>query len=291
MPYIDLPPPNRGDRSGAVLALQAIMLFPLDPDGRAYVQDALRARLYNEILGGDDPIPIVLAPELIESIGWEGVRGKFEEFSHRLAAYGLTGVSFDPVPSENGYKLVPVVRANSIASIMDGVRKGELNTYLMQRFKECEREACIAGKTLLHALCLVDVCPEKASLTLAREAVALELASKSGGSISNINKAWEQFSSVAHLWASVIISNTATYQFPCDQERLGDFLWLSEHFRRKAASFRPLRARRDEHLVDDSVTWKLPPSVTLSGAAEFQFTELSPWIEKALAERSSRRKR
>ena len=123
--------------------------------------------------------------------------------------------------------------------------------------------ACGAGMVLYNA-CLRIPRGESKPVQTALQQVAGVLGSKKHSASSHPNEAiWKAFRAVAHLWAAFIHLDDGTdglVQFPCEPNRLPEFLSLAEEFRKLGESMRP--PKRADPLLNPGETVKLPDAVT-----------------------------
>ena len=99
-----------------------------------------------------------------------------------------------------------------------------------------------------------------------------------GASERNLIKIWQNYQSVAHLWAAHLIFRG----IPDDRNEFADFIATAEYARITGENHWPEHAR--EPLLDPQVTWKLPAGVALKPAS-YDFSTIrypESWMDKAL---------
>ena len=81
-----------------------------------------------------------------------------------------------------------------------------------------------------------------------------------GASLRNLEKIWQEYQSVAHLWTAFLLSE---YCVPTSAHELVRFVSLAELIRRWAEQYRPRNSKNA--LLDRDVTWKAPAELRLPG--------------------------
>lgn len=83
-------------------------------------------------------------------------------------------------------------------------------------------------------------------------------------SITRIRECWQEFKSVAHLWAAARINQVYPYterQEDLYADSFESYLQVAQSFYHFGVSFIPKRARPIEPILDAKTSWTLPPSI------------------------------
>jgi len=208
---------------------------------------------------------------------------------NNIAVWYLVGVMLFPESEE---KIIELIRA-----VVTGQYQ-QAQKIIQTALDESGRAATLSGALLLLT---IRTNPNIASLNLSKEALYKGYGNKiMGVSKSTQNAAWKEFNTVAHLWAAQqVFSDPRAFPdmkilpgFPCDESQLSLFLAVAEAFRKQGESFRPLRTRKNEYILDNTKTRKLHPHNDLGSYPEFQITgtDMYPFVRDVFNGRSPRYK-
>jgi len=138
--------------------------------------------------------------------------------------------------------------------------------HIEEAAKTIKFAASLTGAILLLVL---GTDPQISSINLAIQSIEKEYKNKKTQiSRRSLETSWQQYRSVAHLWAAhqiwiskgAIRDMTILDGFPCHPTQLKEFLGFAEYLRRNAESFKLPRDRQGRYLLDKNRTWHIRPA-------------------------------
>lgn len=291
MPYYELPPKGTWERHSAPFILAGIMMFP-DEDARQAREQFGRvwaAQRYKDVLPVLPKLSVHIPRHALEGDGGQAMRARCAELIAELERKGFPGITMAEIPESEGVRLKLYVDPEILKRADDNLLSGRCVDICRVFLNEHEKGTYLAAKSLTNLLGLSQHVPEKASLRLARGAVALG----SGGSssekaVSEVVGAESKFAPVAHLWAAfwMMDRQNSISGLPCAESEVDAFVFLSERLRMMGEAVKPVDGNGPA--LDARLTWKLHPSVEIDVETPFEFGAFPAEIAALLSRKMGR---